>query len=319
VAEIGENIDLAKALLQGNDLVGIPTETVYGLAGNAFNEDAILQIFKVKNRPSFDPLIVHAASLNQIKDFVKEIPKQAELLMQQLWPGPLTILLKKKKVIPDLVTSGLETVAVRIPRHPLTLSLLESLDFPLAAPSANPFGYISPTKAAHVNEQLGGSLKYILDGGDCHIGVESTIISFEEELPTILRPGGQSLEHLEELLGKVKINTHSSSTPSAPGMLKSHYSPIKKVVLGKKEEVLREYPASQIGVLVFGDLLTDIPKQNQLNLSVSKNLDEAAKNLFGYLRELDQMTDIQVIITETVPNTGLGKAINDRLKRASAD
>jgi L-threonylcarbamoyladenylate synthase len=319
VAEVGKNIASAKRLLDANKLVGIPTETVYGLAGNAFNEAAVLEIFKVKQRPSFDPLIVHASNLDQIRSFVKEIPAQAESLVNELWPGPLTVLLKKNPEIPDLVTSGLDTVAVRIPRHPLTLSLLNSLDYPLAAPSANPFGYISPTKAIHVNEQLGDSIDYILDGGDCHIGVESTIISFEEKTPTILRLGGQPIERLKELLGEVKINEHSSSQPDAPGMMKSHYAPSKKLILSGQSDLLKKYAAEEIGVLVFGQIHSRIPEANQHVLSDAGNVDEAAKNLFSAMRQLDQKPDIRIIIADAIPNIGLGKAINDRLKRASAE
>ncbi len=319
MADIGEDIVIAKQLLDSNGLVGIPTETVYGLAGNAFNEDAVLEIFKVKQRPSFDPLIVHAAGLDQIKSFVKEIPEQAELLVKELWPGPLTVLLKKNSEIPDLVTSGLDTVAVRVPRHPLTLSLLNSLDYPLAAPSANPFGYISPTKAIHVDQQLGDSINYILDGGDCHIGVESTIISFENDIPTILRLGGQPIERLKEMLGEVKINKHSSSQPDAPGMMKSHYAPSKKLILSSQSGSLKEYLAEEIGVLVFGQIHPEIPKFNQYVLSDIGSVDEAAKNLFSAMRELDQKSHIRIIIADAIPNTGLGNAINYILKRASAE
>ena len=319
LAEIGKNIEVAKALLDCNKLVGIPTETVYGLAGNAFNENAILEIFKAKKRPSFDPLIVHAISLDQIQTFVKEIPKQAELLINKFWPGPLTILLRKGENIPDLVTSGLETVAVRIPRHPLTQALLKTLDYPLAAPSANPFGYISPTNATHVNEQLGDAIDYILDGGDCNVGVESTIISFEEEVPTILRLGGQPYELLKEILGEVAVNEQSSSRPDGPGMLKSHYAPSKKLVLGHHSEIMKKFSVEQIGALVFGESYVRIPEKNQIKLSSSGDLDEAAKNLFGAMRELDQKAHIRIIIADLVPNYGLGKAINDRLKRASVD
>lgn len=318
MAVIGNDITLAKRLLDENRLVGIPTETVYGLAGNALNTDAVLEIFKVKQRPSFDPLIVHAANLDQIRSIVKEIPHQVALLAKELWPGPLTVLLKKKAEIPDLVTSGLDTVAVRIPRHPLTLSLLDSLEYPLAAPSANPFGYISPTKAVHVNEQLGNSIDYILDGGDCHIGVESTIISFEEKIPTILRLGGQPIEHLMQLLGEVKVNEHSSSSPIAPGMLKSHYAPSKKLVLNSQSDLLEQYSAAEIGVLVFGEMHNEIPIINQFVLSDTGSVDEAAKNLFSAMRELDQKPDIRIIVADPIPNIGIGKAINDRLKRASA-
>ncbi len=317
MAIVGNDIDHAVSLLCANKLVGIPTETVYGLAGNAYSQDAVLDIFKVKRRPSFDPLIVHAASLERVADFVLEIPPEAENLANQLWPGPLTILLKKKDIISDLVTSGLDTVAVRVPRHPLTLSLLKVLDFPLAAPSANPFGYISPTTPAHVNEQLGNEINYILDGGPCSVGVESTIVSFEKKIPTILRLGGQPIERIMDILGEVEVNEHSSSQPDAPGMLKSHYAPSKPLILGGLQEVPNDIDKTEIGALVFGEMYTDLPEENQISLSDSDNIEQAAKNLFGAMRELDQKTDIRVIIAQLVPDHGLGRAINDRLKRAA--
>ena len=177
MAEIGQDILKAKEILIAGGLVAIPTETVYGLAGNALNENSVANIFRAKNRPSFDPLIVHVASILQAERFVEDIPSQARKLAETYWPGPLTILLKKRPIISDLVTSGLDTVAIRVPAQDLTRSLLASLDFPLAAPSANPFGYVSPTKAEHVNEQLGDNIDYILDGGDCQVGIESTIVS----------------------------------------------------------------------------------------------------------------------------------------------
>ncbi|MCS6796546.1 MAG: L-threonylcarbamoyladenylate synthase, partial [Raineya sp.] len=207
---ISTDIDLAEKLLRNNQLVAIPTETVYGLAGNAFSEEAVAQIFAVKNRPTFDPLIVHSDSLEKIKNFVSDFPEKAMILAQKFWAGSLTLLLPKKSIIPDLVTAGLPTVAVRIPKHPLTLQLLQRLDFPLAAPSANPFGYISPTTAHHVAEQLGEKIPLILDGGICSVGVESTIVGFEGDKAIIYRLGGISVESIQETIGEVEVKTHSS-------------------------------------------------------------------------------------------------------------
>ncbi len=318
MALIGKDIDAAIRLLQEDKLVGIPTETVYGLAGNALSEDAVLSIFKTKNRPSFDPLIVHAANKEQVRSFVKGIPNTAEDLMDQFWPGPLTILLKKDNIIPDIVTSGLDSVACRIPKHPLTLDLLSRLSFPLAAPSANPFGYISPTTPTHVNQQLGNSIEYILDGGDCEIGIESTIVSFAEEVPTILRLGGKSLESIQEFIPEVKVNDHSSSEPAAPGMLKSHYAPATRFELGDMSLLLIDKDPMETGCLIFGDPVPSLPLNNQFQLSASKSLEEASKNLFKGMRELDENPDIRVIIAHPLPETGLGRAINDRLRRAAA-
>ena len=181
MAEVGVDIERAAAFLSKGQLVAIPTETVYGLAGNALDVKAVSSIFETKNRPSFDPLILHVASLEQISPFVSEFPEKLKRLAEAFWPGPLTVLLARKASVPDLVTSGLDRVAVRVPNHPLTLALLVQLDFPLAAPSANPFGYISPTQAGHVDAQLGTQIPYILDGGVCAVGLESTIVGMEGE------------------------------------------------------------------------------------------------------------------------------------------
>ncbi|HOX83810.1 MAG TPA: L-threonylcarbamoyladenylate synthase, partial [Chryseolinea sp.] len=211
-------------------------------------------------------------------------------------------------------TSGLDTVGIRCPKHDLTQQLLKKLPFPLAAPSANPFGYVSPTKPEHVNDQLGDKIKYILDGGDCTIGIESTIVGFESDLPTIYRMGGLSVESLEQAIGKVYIQTHSSSNPKAPGQLKSHYAPLKKVIVGNIEELLQQHSTSRTALLTFSK---DFRHSYQFILSPSASMNEAAQNLFTALRELDKMP-IDVILAEFVPELGLGKAINDRLIRAAA-
>lgn len=319
MAELGRDLAKARSLLQEGRLVAIPTETVYGLAGNALNADAVASIFATKKRPSFDPLILHTDSLEKISGFVEEIPPLARKLADKFWPGPLTILFKKKALIPDLVTSGLDTVAVRIPNHPLTLSLLESIDFPLAAPSANPFGYVSPTSPAHVQQQLGEAIPYILDGGDCEVGVESTIVSFEQARPTVLRMGGLAIESIEEVLGHVEVRAHSSSTPTAPGMLKSHYAPAKSFVLIDSEEAFTLPENEQFAVLVFDEFLASVPASKQYKLAPGGNVREAAKQLFGMMRMLDGREDVKQIIALKVPDRGLGRAVNDRLKRASAN
>ncbi|MGW8122388.1 L-threonylcarbamoyladenylate synthase [Roseivirga echinicomitans] len=317
MATIGIDINIAKTILEEGNLVAIPTETVYGLAGNAFNVDAVAKIFKAKNRPTFDPLIVHVDSFERLSEFTEELPAKAAQLTAAFWPGPLTILLKKKAIISDLVTAGLDTVAVRMPRHALTRELLKSLDFPLAAPSANPFGYISPTSAQHVNQQLGDKIEYILDGGECGVGLESTIVSFENEVPKILRLGGISTEEIEAVIGKVEVNSHSSSQPQAPGMLKSHYAPKKRILMiDALERVTEDF--STYGYLGFNVFDRRFKLENQILLSESENLNEAAKNLFGGLRALDQNPNINAIVVTFVPEKGLGRAINDRLRRATA-
>ncbi|TAD98237.1 MAG: threonylcarbamoyl-AMP synthase [Bacteroidetes bacterium] len=310
---IGKDIKFAKKLLEEGKLVAIPTETVYGLAANALDIQAVIQIFEVKNRPTFDPLIVHTHSLEKIKDLVLNIPKKAILLAEKLMPAPLTLLLPKKNIIPDLVTSGLPDVAIRIPNHQIALELLKNLDFPLAAPSANPFGYVSPTSAIHVEQQLGHKIPYILDGGNCEIGIESTIIGFQTDIPTVYRMGGISIEIIEKIIGKVQIQTHSSSNPKAAGMLESHYAPKKQLILGNIEEMLDIYKDHKLGILSFQK---DFQQKNQIILSKKGNLAQAAQHLFAALRTFDSF-DIDFILAELVPDLDLGRAINDRLKRAN--
>lgn len=317
MAEIGVDIEKAKRFLDGGDLIGLPTETVYGLAGNAFNEAAVLKIFRTKNRPSFDPLIAHTDSLEKVRTFVKDIPHIALDLADAFWPGPLTLLLPKKKKVPLLLTSGLKTVAVRIPDHPMTLDLLQKLEYPLAAPSANPFGYVSPTTAQHVQDQLGGAIPYILDGGPCRVGIESTIIGFENNKPVVYRLGGKRVEEIEKLIGTVRIRTNMSSDPTAPGMLKSHYSPTKRLVMGNLPELIQKLNPLKVAVISFSTDYPQVPRENLYILSKTGDIDEAAANLFSALRKMDK-TNTNCIVAEFVPEEGLGKAINDRLTRAQA-
>lgn len=315
MAEIGQDIFKCKEILEKGGLVAIPTETVYGLAANALNPDAVAKIFKAKNRPSFDPLIVHTDSLEKLKSLTTSLPLDFELLLRKFSPGPLTLLLPKRESISDLVTSGLPRVAVRIPNHELSLSLLKSIDFPLAAPSANPFGYISPTTAEHVNKQLGDKIDYILDGGPCSVGLESTIIGYEGEQITVYRKGGLAIELIESVVGTVDVLDYSSSNPAAPGMLKSHYAPNKKVLLLPEGNNIRL--RERCGMLRYSEYSADTKKDSQFVLTEKKDLIEAAQNLFKGLRHLDGL-DIDTIYLELVPDEGIGRAINDRLKRAAA-
>jgi L-threonylcarbamoyladenylate synthase len=317
MAEIGVDIDKAKMLLEQGDLVGIPTETVYGLAANALNAEAVVKIFRTKNRPEFDPLIVHVSSFDQVKLLVSDFPAPLLELAAHFWPGPLTLLLPKKPLVPDIVTSGLDTVGIRMPKHPLTQKLLAQLDFPLAAPSANPFGYISPTKASHVNDQLGDSIPYILDGGSCDVGLESTIVGMEGEQVVVYRIGGLDLQDIKEVVGQLKVLDYSSSNPKAPGMLKSHYAPSKPFLLGNIEEMIQSGIYQNFAVLSFKNPFADLNPALVQVLSPDGDLAEAAKNLFTAMRALDSV-DVSVILAELLPDEGLGKAINDRLKRAAA-
>lgn len=319
MVQIGTDIEAARRFLEQGNVVGIPTETVYGLAGNALDPDSVLRIFRVKNRPAFDPLIVHTDSMEKLSRYVQDIPPAAHQLATAFWPGPLTLLLPRRALIPDLVTSGLTTVAVRIPNHPLTLSLLRSLDFPLAAPSANPFGYISPTTARHVADQLGDQIPYVLDGGPCAVGLESTIIGWdaaESPLPIVYRLGGMALDAIEAVIGSVVVRSHSSSNPQAPGMLSNHYAPRKPLTLLQPGEHPPLTAGERAGALVFRVPFGGIIPAHQRVLSETGDMAEAAKNLFAHLRALDAM-DVDRLYAEPVPNQGLGSAINDRLRRAA--
>ena len=318
MAEIGVDIEKAAAFLRQGKLVAIPTETVYGLAGNALDVKAVSSIFQTKNRPSFDPLILHVASLEQVSPFVSEFPEKLKRLAEAFWPGPLTLLLPRKSIVPDLVTSGLDRVAVRVPNHPLTLALLGQLDFPLAAPSANPFGYISPTQAAHVAAQLGAQIPFILDGGACAVGLESTIVGMEGEQVIIYRLGGLELSKIESVVGKLTVQAHSTSNPSAPGQLASHYAPQKPFILGNLGELVPQLiqQGKRVGVLSFSTHFPSLSADCQVVLSASQDLTEAAQRLFMAMRLLDE-SQAELIIAEFVPEIGLGRAINDRLKRAA--
>lgn len=318
MAEIGTDIKKAAHLLKQGKLVAIPTETVYGLAANALDREAVVNVFEVKDRPQFDPLILHFSSSRWVEKYVREIPMLARQLMDNFWPGPLTLVLPKKSVVPDLVTSGSDTVAVRVPAHPLTRELLELVDFPVAAPSANPFGYISPTSAQHVNDQLGDRISYILDGGPTTVGLESTIVGFENGKPVIYRLGGLSVDVIEEAIGKVEVSLNRSSDPSAPGMLQSHYATVKPLYFGKPGKLIADFEGKRIGFLGFITKLEFLPDRQQLLLSPTGDLHEAAKNLFAYMRQFEKM-NVDVILAEELPDIGLGKAINDRLRRAAVN
>ena len=313
--EIGKEISKARALLEHGLLVAIPTETVYGLAANALNADAVLRIFEVKARPTFDPLIVHGASREALEAYVATFPEWARQLADRFWPGPLTLILPKKPIIPDIVTSGLDTVAVRVPRHAMTLGLLEELGLPLAAPSANPFGYISPTTPQHVMDQLGGKISYILDGGPCGVGIESTIVGERNGKIVILRLGGLAASEIEQVIGPVEIDISSTSDPTAPGKLESHYAPRTPLLFGPITLVGRD--PLRVGVIAFQTLPEGLPDGHGIALSPHGDTHEAAKGLFAAMRTLDAL-DLDIILAEPMPETGLGPAMNDRLRRAMA-
>lgn len=309
--EIGKEIAQSADLLKAGKLVAIPTETVYGLAANGFSSEAVAGIFEAKGRPHFDPLILHIGDINQLNSLTLSFPEKAKKLAKAFWPGPLTLILPKSNLVPDLVSSGLATVGIRMPRHEMTLELLKSIDFPLAAPSANPFGYISPTTAMHVKDQLSGKIDYILDGGECSVGLESTIVSFPEGEAVILRKGGITIEDIESVIGAVSVQTQSSSNPTAPGMLVSHYAPRTPLLLGSLELLIAENKHRNFAVLGFSETYGQVGEF----LSKTGNLSEAAQNLFSALRRLDAQ-NYELILAEPMPEKGLGVAINDRLRRA---
>jgi L-threonylcarbamoyladenylate synthase len=312
-ARIGAEPAEAARLLRDGELVAIPTETVYGLAANAFDERACLRIFEVKRRPAFDPLIVHVRARGEVRALCTQVSAVAEALMEAFWPGPLTLVLPKRATIPDIVTSGLDTVAVRHPAHPLTQRLLDALAFPLAAPSANLFGHVSPTTPQHVVDQLGAAIPYVLDGGPCHVGVESTIVGWEGGRCVLYRPGGVPQEALERVVGRVDV-ARRTVLPAAPGMLEAHYAPRTPLYLGELDALSDAHRGRRVAVLAF-----TTPRAGHASrvLSPRGDLAEAARELFAALRALDA-AGAEVILAETVPEEGLGRAINDRLRRAAA-
>ncbi len=309
MARIAEDIESAVQLLNKGDLVAIPTETVYGLAGNALDARAVSRIFAAKNRPFFDPLIVHIGDVEQLPFLTTSISERAKKLIDDFWPGPMTLLFNKSIAIPDIVTSGLDKVAIRMPNHPMTLALLKQLSFPLAAPSANPFGYVSPTCAEHVQTHLGNIIPLILDGGPCTVGVESTIVDATDDVVSILRLGGITVEQIEDCLNEKVIVEISSSQPAAPGMLDSHYAPRKPMSWAFDNEQENQ---DRVGYLSFaGNLKGSVC----FELSPSGDLTEAASKLFQGMRWLDGQ-DVDRIVVKKMPEIGLGRAMNDRLSRA---
>lgn len=315
---ISKDIQKAISLLENEELVAIPTETVYGLAGNIFSEKAIQKIFKTKKRPFFNPLIVHIPSIENLKDIVVEVPEKAKILAEKFWPGSMTLVLKKNATIPDLITAGKDTVAVRIPNHPITLELLQQLKFPLAAPSANPFNNISPTKPEHVERYFKNDIQMVLDGGPCINGIESTIIGFENDEPIIYRLGALAVEEIEAIVGKVEIKNKKEENPDAPGMLSKHYSPLTKTILTINiVNEIKKHPNKKIGVLAFNSTYKNNLITSEIILSKTSNLKEAASKLYNALHELDQQ-NLDIIIVEKMSDFGLGKSMNDRLERASS-
>ncbi len=315
---VSSDIQLASSFLKEGKLVAIPTETVYGLAANIFDEAAVKGIFKLKERPLFNPLIVHIHNLAQLEELANELPEKAKQLAAAFWPGELTLVVKKKEIVPDLITAGKDTVAIRMPKHTLVRELLQQIDFPLAAPSANPSGSISPTNAERVKEYFDGILPMVLDGGSCSSGIESTIIGFEGEEAILYRLGAISIEEIEKEIGPVKQNTTNDSSPEAPGMLLKHYSPKTSLILSTDiKKTLGKFFNKKIGVLVFSNALESSSILHQEVLSETANFKEAAANIYEALQRLDH-ANLDIILAEKLPDKDLGKSLNDRLVRAAA-
>jgi len=310
-------IRTAVEALRAGELVAFPTETVYGLGANALDERAVARIFAVKNRPHFDPLIVHVFDEASVPQYATDVDRRAVALMGRFWPGPLTLVLRKQPIIPDLVTAGFDTVALRVPSHPVARALLKEVHLPIAAPSANPFGYVSPTTAEHVQDMLGDAIGLILDGGPCAVGVESTVCALTEEQAVILRPGGVSVEEVEAVIGPVTVGQSPQPDRRSPGTLPSHYAPrVPLFLIACGAPLPRPAAGERTGLLLLQPRLVEGYATVEY-LSQGGNLIEAAANLFAALRRLDS-AGLDRVIVESVPECGIGRAIMDRLRRAAA-
>lgn len=315
------DIDAAAGLLRKGGLVAFPTETVYGLGADATNPQSVARIFESKERPQFDPLIVHVPDTHSAQDLTLNFPNTAKILAESFWPGPLTIVLPKRDIIPDLVTAGLAGVGIRVPGHPDALELLRKAACPVAAPSANRFGCISPTTAQHVLQGLSGRIDAVLDRGPCTVGVESTVISLMDERPVLLRPGGLPVEDLEQKVGPVLRAKPAADAPDAaqpaPGMLSRHYAPKTRLIVIEPHVAAVPESGQKCGLLTWGRRcrnaeVFEIVEQ----LSQTDDLRTCALNLFAAMRSLDSH-NLDVIIAHSFPNQGLGLALNDRLRRAA--
>ena len=302
----------AATTLREGELVVFPTETVYGLGADAFNPIAVAKIFELKKRPHFDPLIVHIAHMQSVEKLVLNVPAQARRLMERFWPGPLTIIMEKQGMVPDIVTAGLKTVGVRMPSHPVALALIKALGRPVAAPSANPFGYMSPTKAGHVARMFADRVPLILDGGPSTHGIESTVVSVRGDTVYVHRYGAVPLEEIERVVGDLQ-EKEKGTICEAPGELPYHYAPHARLVIIRSQEDIR---TSESGFLAFKNPEREPLSKHVRVLSAEGDLREAAAHFFSHLIELDQ-EGVNVIYAERVPEIGLGRAIMERLRKAA--
>jgi len=306
-----EEIAHAARMLRAGKLVAFPTETVYGLGANALDEAAVARIFEAKGRPTTSPVIVHVSSVEMVRSVVAEWPENAERLAQHFWPGPLTLVLRKQSVVPALVTAGLETVGVRVPAHPVALALIEAAQCPVAAPSANRFSQISPTTAQHVREGLGDVVDYILDGGPCSVGIESTVLSLADSSPVLLRPGGVSRPQLEAVIGKIEQrDTAIGDAHPSPGMHPRHYSPRTRLLLVQGGNVPHEGDGAYIQL--------SRPPGRKVRQLVQMPSDAAAyaAQLYSVLHRLD-VCGYDWIAVDAPPDTPEWEAVRDRLRRAA--
>lgn len=308
-----ETIKQASEIIRQGGLVAFPTETVYGLGADGLNPIAVAKIFEAKKRPSFNPLILHIADKNYLHNLVEYNDVRIDHLISKFWPGPLTLVLPKKDIVPDIVTAGNPTVAVRMPNHPIALKLISESQTPIAAPSANKFGHLSPTTAKHVQKYLGDRVDLILDGGKSAVGVESTIIQYHDGKFYLLRHGGLAKEEIEKEIGEIKSGKIDISRPNSPGQLPFHYSPNTPLYF-YDESFLDQ--TKKIGMISFSEFKTNFRFASQKILSQKSDLREAASNLFLFLHEMEK-ENLDLILVEPVEEKGLGRAIMDRLRKAT--
>jgi L-threonylcarbamoyladenylate synthase len=309
-----ESIIEAGIAIQNGNLVAFPTETVYGLGADGLNPSAVAKIFEAKERPKFDPLILHISTFTDIKRLCLNVNEKAKKLIKEFWPGPLTVIMEKSSHVPDIVTSGLQTVAMRMQSHPAAQALINAAGTPIAAPSANLFGQLSSTTVEHVVEQLKNRIDIILHGGEvCSLGVESTVISFVEKEPMLLRHGALPIEEIENIIGKVKILKLNHQTPQSPGQLLSHYSPRTRLRILKKD--IEPEVNNKKGFLAFTPPKEILSFEAVEVLTQTGDLREAATNLFSCLHRLDK-AGLDIIYAEQVPEINIGNAIMDRLYKA---
>jgi len=301
-------------LLRNDNVVCVPTETVYGLAASMFSEKAIEKIYTIKGRPRSNPLIVHIGRIQDLQTLCSDLPAPLQRLAERFWPGPLTILVEKSDQVPLSITAGGTRVGIRMPNHPLTLELLKALPFPLVAPSANPYNAISPTTAKHVEDYFGSAIPLILDGGPCEQGLESTVVGIENEQVVIYRQGMITAEQIESLVGPIVVKNEAGEKQVAPGMTLKHYSPKTPTIVCEHLEQFKEDSAGK-AFLLFSKKHPELPQAHQYVLSEKEDLSEAAARLYQVLHELDERSYSQ-IVCERFPDIGVGRAINDRLLRA---